>query len=163
MMAQGPPTETERHDIDAIARYQFDLRGSTAFCPPTAVEVTHSSSGRIEQVYHDGVRLCTLTTHGRLTLGVAGGRRLAAICEAPANRVAVDDEARPFVGAGRNAFAKFVTAVDSQVRPRDEVVVVDGADRPIAVGRAELAAEGMVAFDRGMAVSVRHGLLDDTV
>lgn len=157
-MGASPPTADERRALEAVARYQFSLPADATFLPRGDVRVLRRRSGRVDRVYVGDERLCTLTTHGRLTLGVAGGRRLHAGRAPPANRVVLDDEAVPFVADGRNAFAKFVLDVDPAVRPRDEVVVVDPTDAPVAVGRAELSADGMLAFDRGVAVSIRHGL-----
>lgn len=78
---------------------------------------------------------------------------------APAYRVTVGAESGPFVSEGENAFAKFVRAVDSQIRAGDEVLVVADADGALlAVGRAELSAVGMHDFNRGVAVSVREGV-----
>lgn len=160
-MGQIPITGEERRAIDTIARYQFRLPQSVAFLPVTEdIEVLHSRSGRIDRIYLADERMGTVTTNGRLTLGGAGGRRLHELCEPPHNRVAVTQEAVPYVGVGSNTFAKFVSEVDPGIRPRDEVVIVDVDDRPIAVGRAELSAAGMRSFERGMAVSVRSGLLD---
>lgn len=155
-MVAGELTADERVAIETIARYQFRLEPAEPFLPHGELEVHRSRSGRVDRIYHDGERLCTLTTHGRLTLGIAGGRQLYRLADFPMNRVIIGEEAVPFVADGRNAFAKFVLGVDDDIRPRDEVVVVNGDDRLIAVGRAELSAEGMLAFERGMAVSIRH-------
>lgn len=156
MMDADRPTPEERRAVDAIARYQFGLPAGRHFLPDDELRVTRSRSGRIDRIYDGEDRLCTITTHGRLTLGIAGGYRLHTLGDPPCNRVVIDDEAVPFVAEGRNAFAKFVLEVDPAIRPRDEAVVVDATDRPVAVGRAELSAEGMVAFDRGMALAIRH-------
>ncbi|MFO7833792.1 MAG: PUA domain-containing protein, partial [Halohasta sp.] len=104
-------------------------------------------------------RLVSYGVDGRFTLGIAGGRRLLEL-PAPANRVVVDDESEPFVRDGKNVFAKFVGDVDAAVRPDDEVLVVHERGDLLAVGRAELSADGMAEFDSGMAVKVREGIDD---
>ncbi|TLZ60335.1 MAG: tRNA-guanine(15) transglycosylase, partial [Methanobacteriota archaeon] len=63
-----------------------------------------------------------------------------------------------FNRAGKNVFAKFVVEADPELRPMDEVLVVDREDRLAAVGQALLNAEEMVDFDLGLAVKVREGL-----
>lgn len=152
-------TDAERRTLSSIARYQFGPDLAEPFLDGLAVDaVSRRRSGRVDRVYVDGDRLVSVTTHGRLTLGPAGAVRVHRITDPPANRVVVDAEARPFVAAGETAFARFVERVDPLVRPYDEVVVVDGDDTPLATGRAELSAAGMVGFDRGMAVDVRAGL-----
>lgn len=161
-MGKTTLTPDECDTINTIARYQFGLSDTEPFLQASnEVQVLHSRSGRIDRVYEEDDRLCTVTTAGRLTLGDAGGRRLHELSVRPANRVVVDEEAVPFVGAGRNAFAKFVLEVDQRLRPRDEAVVVDDDDHPIAIGRVELSAKAIESFNRGVAVSVRTGFSDD--
>ncbi len=157
--------------LRTVADYQFGAGAGDALFPPDdTVEVSRSQSGRPRQVYAvtdstddrddaevPGDRLVSYGVDGRFTLGVAGGRRLVAALDAPANRVTVGEESDPFVRDGRNAFAKFVRDVDPGVRPGDEVAVVRDDDTVIAVGRAELSADGMRDFDTGMAVKVREG------
>ncbi|MFB6243699.1 MAG: PUA domain-containing protein, partial [Halobaculum sp.] len=124
----------------------------------STLDVRRSTGGRPRQVLADGERLVSFGTDGRFTLGVAGGRRLAAALPAPANRVVVGDESEPFVRDEKNAFATFVVDADPAIRPRDEVLVVHERGELLAVGRAELPAVGMVDFDSGVAVKVREGV-----
>ena len=150
----------ELETFRTIADYQFGAGAGRALFPPgEEPTVERSRSGRPRQIHADDGRLVTYMTHGRFTLGLAGGRRLHDTLVSPAGRVEVDAESEPFVAAGRNAFAKFVLDVDPTVRPRDEVAVVH-AGRLIAVGRAELSAAAMRDFDTGVAVSVREGVED---
>jgi uncharacterized protein with predicted RNA binding PUA domain len=146
-------------DLRTVADYQFGAGAGRALFPPgEALELSRSSGGRPRQVHADGERLVSYGVDGRFTLGVGGGERLRAALAPPAYRVTVGDESDPFVRDGKNAFAKFVVDVDPAVRPGDEVLVVDGDDRLLAVGRAALPAAGMRDFERGEAVSVREGV-----
>ncbi|WP_435097901.1 PUA domain-containing protein [Halarchaeum sp. P4] len=151
--------DAERRTLQAVADYQFRAGAGRALFPEgESYDVDRSKSGRPRQVATDeGRRLVSFGTDGRFTLGLAGGERLLAELEAPACRVVVGDESEPFVRDGKNVFAKFVTDVDPEVRPGDEVVVVHEDGHPIAVGRAELDAEAVADFDTGMAVKVREG------
>ncbi|MDZ7701990.1 MAG: PUA domain-containing protein [Halobacteriales archaeon] len=147
--------------LRVVADYQFGAGAGEALVPDDEpIEVERSRSGRPRQLVSEGGRLATYNTDGRLSLGLEGGRRLGAALEPPAGRVTVGDESEPFVRDGKNAFAKFVTDVDPAVRPNDEVLVVHEDGRLLAVGRAELSAEGMRAFGSGMAVKVREGAGD---
>ena len=144
--------------LRVVADYQFGAGAGEALLPRgEAVEVERSASGRPRQLRVETGRLVSHTTDGRLTLGLEGGRRLHAALDPPSYRVVVGDESEPFVRDGKNVFAKFVAEVDPAVRPADEVMVVHEDGRLLAVGRAELDAEGMLAFETGMAVMVRHG------
>ena len=142
-----------------VAAYQWGADAAALF-DGDGVDVTHTSSGRPRQVVGDAGRLATYGTDGRFTLGIAGGRRLDALLDAPDYRVVVGDESEPFVREGRNAFAKFVDEADPGIRPGDEVLVVHEDGSVLAVGRAELSGDGMCDFASGMAVKVREGAGD---
>lgn len=149
----------ERARLRRVADYQFGHGAGTALFPEdAALSVSHTSSGRPRQVHRVGQRLVTYGTDGRFTLGVAGGRRLQTGLEPPAYRVVVGDESEPYVREGRNVFAKFVTAVDDAIRPRDEVLVEHREGELLAVGRAELSGAGIEDFETGVAVTVREGV-----
>lgn len=146
-------------DIRTIARYQFGADAGEALFPvDEQFEVTRTSSGRPRQIRADAGRIATYERDGRFRLGIEGGRRLNAGLPAASYRVAVGEESDPFVREGRNAFAKFVLEADQAIRPRDEVLVTREDGTLLGVGRAELAGEGMLAFDSGMAVKMREGV-----
>ena len=145
--------------LKTVADYQFGA-GAGAALFEGSVSIRRTSSGRPQQVLVDGERVVSYGTDGRVTLGIAGGRRLQAALEPPAYRVVVGDDSEPFVRDGRNVFAKFVREVDPAVRPRDEVLVEHYDGGLLAVGRAELSAAAMRDFDTGMAVSVREGIAE---
>ncbi|MCU4925367.1 PUA domain containing protein [Halobacteria archaeon AArc-dxtr1] len=149
------------HDADTlrtIADYQFGAGAGRALFPPAEpLTIRRTTSGRPQQVHGDDGRLVSFGTDGRFTLGLAGGRRLDAALPEPGYRVVVDDESEPFVRDEKNVFAKFVCDVDGAIRPGDEVLVVHEDGGLLAVGRAELSADAIDAFDTGMAVWVREG------
>jgi uncharacterized protein with predicted RNA binding PUA domain len=146
-------------DIRTIARYQFGAEAGEALFPlDEQFEVTRTSSGRPRQIHTDAGRIATYERDGRFRLGIEGGRRLNAALPEGSYRVVVGEESDPFVREGRNAFAKFVLAADEAIRPRDEVLVTREDGTLLGVGRAELAGDGMLAFDSGMAVKMREGV-----
>ncbi|WP_436932634.1 PUA domain-containing protein [Halosimplex halobium] len=147
--------DEDRGMLTRVADYQWGRSAGRALFGDGDPEVTHTSSGRPRQVIADEGRLVTYATDGRFTLGVAGGRRLHDGLADGAYRVVVGDESEPFVREGRNAFAKFVRAADSEIRPGDEVLVTHERGEVLAVGRAELAGESMLDFETGVAVFVR--------
>mgnify|MGYP000088422844 CR=1 FL=1 len=151
-------SQDELARLRTVADYQFGAGAGAALFPPAdEFEVTHSTSGRPRQVRADAGRIVSYGTDGRFTLGLEGGRRLVTALPEPTARVVVGSESEPFVRDGKNVFAKFVQAVDDDVRPTDEVAVVHADGAVIAVGRAELAADAMRDFETGMAVKVRAG------
>lgn len=157
-------TDADARDLQqlrTVADYQFGRGAGAALFPQREdLRIDRTSSGRPSQVHAGAGRLVTYAVDGRFTLGAEGGRRLLAALEPPAYRVVVGDESEPFVRDGKNAFAKFVREADPGIRPGDEVAVVDETDALLAVGRAELSADGMADFETGMAVKVRSGNAD---
>jgi uncharacterized protein with predicted RNA binding PUA domain len=144
--------------LRTVADYQFGAGAGDALFPDSEdFDVRRSRSGRPRQVHADEGRLVSVGRDGRFTLGLAGGRRLAAALDHPTVRVVVGDESEPYVRDGRNVFAKFVAEADPEVRAGDELLVVHRDGDLLAVGRAELDAGAMTDFDTGMAVSVREG------
>jgi hypothetical protein len=55
-------------------------------------------------------------------------------------------------------FNAFVTECDPEIRPMDEVMVVDQKDDLVALGRAILTRDEMFSFRTGIAVKVREGI-----
>lgn len=146
----------ERPRLRRIADYQFGRDAGKALFDGE-LRVARSKSGRPRQVHAPAGRVVSLGADGRFTLGVEGGQRLLAALPAPSGRVVVGDESEPFVREGKNVFAKFVSRAGPEIRPGDEVCVVHEDGGLLAVGRAELPAEGMLDFETGMAVKVREG------
>jgi len=148
--------------IRGIADYQFGPGSGDALFPD-GVTITYSKNTRkIRHVYLDGVLLASLRPMDNLfTLTMAGAERLAANIDEPDFTVTVTDEAAEFVAQGRNVFAKHIVDAGDAIRPGDEVVVLDPDGRVLAVGRALLNREEMLAFDVGVAVKVRRGRLKD--
>jgi predicted RNA-binding protein (TIGR00451 family) len=71
--------------------------------------------------------------------------------------VTVRQDVAKFTAKGGDVFAVHVVKVDSEVRSKEEVIVLDEAGVVVSVGRALLSASEMLAFKTGVAVKVRHG------
>ncbi len=143
--------------VRGIANYQFRAAiGHQVFPDNCQVEIS-KSSGRIRRVIFNAQILATIRAHdGFLVLTIEGARRLHNAIPFPKLRVVVVQEVAPFISEGRSVFAKHVIAVDPQLRAGDEVIVVDGQDRLLAVGRASLSPQEMLDLTRGVAVKIRH-------
>ena len=125
-------------------------------CPPATQE---SPAGFSICSIFEGERLATIRpTDGLYSLGLAGAQRIIDNTKMPKRRVVVQNDVSEFIADGRNVFAKHVVRVDPEILPEDEVVVVSEEDKLLAVGRAQLSAEYMLAFQKGTAVKVRHGI-----
>ena len=98
-------------------------------------------------------------TDGLFSLSIAGAKR---IVKKAKYRVTVQNDVAEFIIKGGDVFAKHVVRADKNIRPKDEVIVVDENGEVLAVGRAVLSGDEMEAFKSGVAVKVRHGLLEES-
>jgi uncharacterized protein with predicted RNA binding PUA domain len=147
--------------IRSIADYQFG-RGVGKELFPEDVRIVYSKrTGRIRQIFLGEKILATLRPRdGLFSLTITGAKRLWENVQTPRLWVKVCDEAISFVAKGRNVFAKHVTCADEEIRPKEEVIIVNERNEVLAVGRAILTGLEMKAFYRGVAVRVRKGVAE---
>jgi 7-cyano-7-deazaguanine tRNA-ribosyltransferase len=146
--------EACRLKVKAIADYQFGRgAGEQLFHD---VNVEKARTGKIRRMLSKKTLLATLrASDGILILTIAGAKQLLKITP-PKNRVVVKDDSVEFIEKGKSVFAKFVQDCDTEIRPYQEVIVVDKADKLLSTGTAILNSDEMMAFDRGVAVKTRH-------
>ncbi|MDI6917109.1 MAG: tRNA guanosine(15) transglycosylase TgtA [Thermoplasmatales archaeon] len=138
--------------IKSVAFYQFGK------CPDLfkgKIKLVKSKNGKIRNVFVDGEHILSVRNDGFFTLKMGGAKKLHSILEYPKMRVAVNDDAVAFIMEGKNVFSKFVVECDPEIRPKDEVLIVDKNDILIGVGRATMNREEMLSFKKGIAVKVR--------
>ena len=147
--------------IRSIADYQFGRGAGNSFFP-NEVKIAYSkSTGKIRHIYLGGELLATLRpTTGLFILTIAGAKRMVHEVKPLRLWVRIQDDVEPFVAKGRNTFAKHVVDADLEIRPQEEVIVVNGKNEVLAVGRALLSGKEMKAFSRGVAVRVRRGVAE---
>jgi 7-cyano-7-deazaguanine tRNA-ribosyltransferase len=122
-----------------------------------AVEILKSPrTGKIRNVMIGGRHALSMrATDGRFTLKLEGARLLMQVLPEPKMRVVIEDEPAEFASRGNNVFAKFVVDCDPDIRPGDDVMVVNTKGQLAAVGRALMNREEMKAFKRGISVRVK--------
>jgi 7-cyano-7-deazaguanine tRNA-ribosyltransferase len=150
-----------RFDIDmlrcrAVLDMQFG-RGAGDILDGHKVEFVKSRrTGKIRNVMIDGVHVLSMRAHdGRFTPKLEGAKLLMDVLPEPSMRVRIEDEPAEFARKGSNVFSKFVVDCDPDIRPGDNVFVVDAKGQLAAVGRALMNREEMLAFKRGIAVRVK--------
>ena len=147
--------------IRSIADYQFGEGVGAKFFPEDSEIVFSRNTGKIRYVYLENDLLATLRpTTGLFILTISGAKRMMFELESPKLWVRIEDEAEPFVSRGRSVFAKHVIEVDEEIRPNEEVIVVNSQNEVLAVGRALLTGVEMKTFCKGVAVNVRHGVAE---
>ena len=151
-------TMAELRKLRAVANYQFGGRTGEILFDRT-VKIFHSSrTGRMKQLYRRGKLLATLRpSDGLIALSVHGAQRLLRNGQFQ-SIVTIDSDVAHLIKQGKNVFAKHVKRAGSDIRPEDEVIVVDESGKLLAVGRANLSSEEMLQFKRGSAVRVRRGI-----
>jgi predicted RNA-binding protein (TIGR00451 family) len=147
--------------IRVVADYQFGKGAGEGLFPEEVVVVLSKRTKKIRHVYLGGKLLATLRpTVGLFSLTIEGARRLACYTKPPRLWVQVQDEVAAFIEKGGDVFAKHVTDADGEIRPMEEVIVLNGKKRVIAVGKAVLSGDEMKVFKKGVAVKVRRGDLE---
>jgi predicted RNA-binding protein (TIGR00451 family) len=149
--------------IRSVADYQFGKGVGKNLFPDNVEIVWSEGTGRIRYVYLDGKRLVTLRpTNGLFSLSIEGARRIVNDVKPLRMWVEVRKEAELFIIKGRSVFAKHVVDADEEIRPREEVIVINEKKEVLAVGKAILTGREMKAFKRGVAVKVRKGVAEES-
>ena len=147
--------------IRSVADYQFGKGVGVKLFPDTVKIVYSRNTGKIRHIHLGEELLATLRpTTGLFILTIAGAQHMIREVNPPRLWVKVEDYAEPFVAKGRSVFAKHVTDSDPEIRPMDEIIVLDSKNEVLAVGRALLSGTEMKAFSRGVAVRVRRGVAE---
>ncbi len=149
--------------IRSIADYQFG-RGVGRKLFPSEVRIVFSKrTGRIRHIYFGEKMLATLRPiDGLFSLTITGAMRIMELVKPQGLLVKIQEEAEPFVAEGRSVFARHVVDADEEIRPQEEVIVVNEKGKVLAVGRAVLSGKEMKVFGWGVAVRVRRGVAEES-
>jgi len=147
--------------IKAISDYQFgnDIT-DTLFNNIEAISIERSkNTGKIRYIYYNNNLLLTLRpTNGFYTLSLFSARKIIDNIPAPRLRIIVLTNISEFIKKGRSVFCKHVVDVDNNLRPLDEVIVVNQRDELLAIGRLKIPVDFIKSFKTGIAVIVRKGV-----
>jgi len=145
--------------IKNVANYQFGKGAGEALFDGELKIIKSRTTGKIRNVLCDGKHVVSMrATDGFFTLKIEGGKKLHSFFQPPKMRVVVNEEAASFVRKGRNVFARFVVDACREIRPYDEVLIVDEEDNLLGIGQSLMNREEMLDFERGMAVKTREGI-----
>ena len=147
--------------IKSISDYQFgnDIT-DILFNKEEILAIERSkNTKKIRYLYYDNNLLLSLRpTNGFFTLSLFSARKIINNILAPRLRIIVLTDISEFIKKGRNVFCKHVVEVDSNLRPLDEVIVVNQEDELLAIGRLKLPVDLIQSFKTGIAVMVRKGV-----
>lgn len=142
----------------AVSRYQFGIPATDSLFRGKIELVVSRNTGKIRNVISDGEHVLSMRAgDGLYTLREEGARRIMEVVPSPNMRVIIMDDAVPFVSEGKNAFCQFVIDADPEIRPMEEVIVVDSSDKFVATGRAVLIRDEIKSLKKGIAVKIRSG------
>lgn len=153
--ADTPPNTRDIDKIRGIMEYQFGSGAGDLI--PEGVRIKKSrKTGRIRWIYRKKELIASVraTDHFIIPKDYLA-KRLHEKFSYPNLRVAVDDEAKPFILEGKSVFCKFVQDIDPDLRAGDEVLVVDKEDDLLGVGTLFLSPTEVRDFNRGMAARMR--------
>lgn len=141
-----------KHTIDAL------FGNGVSKYLPKEIEITFSKkTGRIREVYHNKQLLCTLRIDGGLAITPYFAQILMKSKKFRQNCVEIDEDSKPFVQDGKSVFCKHVVKAGKNIMIGADVPVLY-QDKIIAVGRAIVNSEMMMALKRGVAIKVRDSL-----
>ena len=141
--------------VRAIMNYQFGEGAGELI--PSRVRIKKSrKTKRIRWIYEGKEMIASVRASDHFVIPkMKLAQMIKEKFKAPRNRVVIHEEAIPFVSEKKSVFAKFVTAIDPELRPKDEVLIVDKEDNLIRTGTLVLSPAEVKDFDRGPAVRVR--------
>ena len=156
----SPTTENQswaKRKLKAILAHQWLLKEELdELLEDTDISFS-KSTGKIRHIMKNGEIVFTMVpTTGLLTPTYEGGVLLLNNGIDMRFLVTMDDDASEFVAKGKSALSKFVVNSSPLLRPGEEVIIIDGKQHVLGVGKTVLNGIEMQAFNRGVAVSVRH-------
>jgi len=150
--------ETEVVMLKALLEYQFG-KGAGRLLDGYVKVRRSPSTGRVREVYADGLLVGTVrASDGFFVPSFEGAEKLLRVLPYPRLRVVVPDDIAEFTAMGRTVFCKHVIDIDPEIRPGDEVFVVNTSGRLVALGKAVLGGLMIASKKTGKAVKVRKGV-----
>lgn len=157
--AEKPLTRSMLERLEAVIAYQLGREAYTLL-EEGEVKVRQSpATGRIREIYVGDELIGTVrASDGFFVPTLKGAMKLLKVLPTPKYRVIVEKEAASFIAQGRTVFCRHVVNADPEIKPGDEVIVVDTEETLVAVGKAILSGIEMKSKKAGKAVKVRKGI-----
>lgn len=149
--------------IKEISYYQFgQIITEALFQNESHITFKRSKrTNKVKYVYLDDELLMSLRpTNGLFTLGFLAATIIIKNTSKPIQRTIVMSDVSKFIKEGRNVFCKHVVDIDDNLRPMDEVIVVNEEDELLAIGKLRIPVHYVKTFKNGIAIKVRKGFHD---
>ncbi len=147
--------------VKAICDYQFDPEiTDILFSNKEDIRLERSkNTDKIRYIYiKDNLLLMLRPSNGFFTLSLFSAKKIIDNTTPPKLRAIVSTEISEFIKKGRNVFCKHIINIDENLRPMDEVIVVDQNDELLAIGRLKIPIAYVKSFKNGVAINVRKGI-----
>ncbi|MFX0106473.1 MAG: PUA domain-containing protein [Candidatus Hodarchaeota archaeon] len=147
--------------IKSISDYQFGKEiTDILFDDINQIRFERSpNTNKIRYIYYmDNLLLTLRPTNGFFTLTLYSARKLTDKIDPPKLRVIVLNDISEFIKEGRNVFCKHVVDIDEDLRPLDEVIVVNQNDELLGIGKLRIPVSYVKSFSHGIAVNIRKGI-----
>jgi 7-cyano-7-deazaguanine tRNA-ribosyltransferase len=143
--------------IRGIADYQFGYGvGKLLFSNNIRIEYSKNTK-RIRHIFDEDLIANFRPNDALFTLTIAGAERIISGMPNFGYKVTIMDDVVEVVSQGKNVMAKHVLDASEDIRPGNEVIIVDESNNVQAVGKALLTRDEMLSFTSGLAVKVRRG------
>ncbi|BBG24448.1 PUA domain-containing protein [Sulfuracidifex tepidarius] len=162
-----PPERPSKFDLNyikGIAEYQFGHVASNLLFQKNSFFIRRSiNTQKIREVLTDSYELFLVlrAQTSLFSLTTVSARVLLDGLQRPRFRVVVMNSVKDYIKVGQNVFCKHIISADPGIRSGDEAIVVDEEDELIGVGRAKVSGLEMNQIRRGMAVSMKRGVIRD--
>lgn len=101
--------------------------------------------------------LTIIPTTGWIVASFEAFEIIKKVSETPRYRVIVSDEAAQFASEGKSVFSHHIIQIDQNLRPNDEVMIVDQQDRIAALGKLNFPIQYIINQRNGVAVKNKKG------
>ena len=147
-------------NIKAISDFQFGPSITDILMEKRdSIHYTFSkNTGRLKHIYEDNQILLNYRPKiGLFTLTFLSASKVISRLPIPKLRAVVLNDIADFIRKGRNVFCKHILKIDDDLRPLDEVIVVNQENELLALGRLSLPIQYINTFNTGVAIKVRKG------
>jgi len=147
--------------VKAISDYQFGQSiTDVLFEDESEINFKFSkNTGKIKHIFYRNKLLLNLRpTNGFFTLSLFSAEKIIKNIPTPRLRGIVMNEISDFIKIGRNVFCKHIIDIDDNLRPSDEIIVVNQEDEILAIGKLVIPVPYVRSFKTGIAIKVRKGI-----
>ncbi|MHA1291788.1 MAG: PUA domain-containing protein [Promethearchaeota archaeon] len=148
--------------IKGISDYQFGpIITDILFDDVNEIHIERSkNTTKIRYIYYQKELLLTLRpNNGLFTLTFLSAKKIIRKTKPPKLRAVVLNEISDFIKKGRNVFCKHVLNIDEDLRPNDEIIVVNEKDELLGIGKLKIPVDFVKTFKRGIAINIRKGFI----